>query len=199
MRRLVSKLCLIPILTLFVAVACDPGNPTAVELESSQPDPLLGSVGDGDPLVGYTLLKDPLLPENTSLSESKLIAQGGGSVTVLGHTLTVPIGAVSQPTLFTVEVLPTGYVEVDLKATTASLLHGLIDVGSNGFDKPVQVSLTYSRATNVDQASQLQVLHLHGMTGYTTYTVLPSQVNTVSKTVSAELDHFSRYTLAYPE
>lgn len=196
MLRSLKKLALLPILLLAVT-ACDPsdgGQPTP-----TSPEPLLGSLLGSDSEQKFTLLQDPLLPGITSaLSESALIGYGGGSLGLLGHTITVPKGAVTEPTLFTLTVLPTGYVEVDLRATVTSLL-GTIDVGSRGFKKLVPVSLTYSRATNVSDPSKIKVLRIHSLLGYDDYEVLPTTVNYTAKTATAKLDHFSRYTLAIPD
>ena len=194
------KHSIVLVLTLFVAVACERAAPTATELTSGEPDELLGGLLGGSQVPGYTLVKEPLLPNLSELKISKLIGLEGGSLQLLGHTVQVPLGAVTKPTLFTLVVLPTGYVEVDLGATTLSLL-GLIDVGSQGFGgKLVPVTLSYSRATNVSSANapKLKVLRLNGLIGYRDFQVMPSQVNTTTRTVRTELDHFSRYAVAYP-
>src|SRR5690606_21121475 len=104
--------------------------------------------------------------------------------------LTVPLGAVSQPTLFVLTVLPTGNVEVYLLGTRSTLL-GLLNIGSLGFSEPVPVTLTYSRSTNVTDPSKLFVLRAKGLFGQPQ--PLPSTVDTVTQTVTADLDHFSRY------
>lgn len=205
MRWYINKLFLIPVLTMFVAVACERAAPTATELDPGTPDELLGGlVGGllgGNAIPGYTPVKQSLLPGLSDLKLSKLIGVEGGTISLLGATVVVPLGAVSEPTLFTVTLLPTGYVEVDLGATTVSLLGGILDVGGKGFEKLIPVSLSYERATNVSsaKASQIKVLRVHGLLGYKSFEVMPSKVNTSTKTVHTELDHFSRYLLAVPD
>ena len=199
MLRSLKKLALLPILLLAIT-ACDPTDGgDALTTAPSSPDPLLGSLLGGSSVQNYTLLRDPLLPGIVgSVSTGSLIGFNGGSISLLGHTVTVPVGAVTQPTLFTIVVLPTGYVEVDLTATLTSALGSVFDVGAKGFLKPVPVSLTYSRATNVTDPSRIKVLRVKSLIGYGTYEVMPTTVNTTAKTANTKLDHFSRYTLAVP-
>jgi hypothetical protein len=163
----------------------------------TEPQELLGGLLGGNKVQDYTLVKAPLI----SLSEvsiSGLIGVQGGQITLLGHTLTVPAGAVDQPTLFALTVLPTGYIEVDLEASLRSLLGGLLDVGGDGFLKPVPVTLSYAAGTNVSDPRRLVILRVNSLLGYSKYEVMPSRVNLTGKTVSTELDHFSRYVIAMP-
>jgi hypothetical protein len=198
MIRNLRKLALVPVLLLAITACEKSADPIAAVAPSDEIDPLLGGLLGGTQPAGYVLVKDPLLSGLTSaLSTGQLIGFGGGSITLLGHTLTVPAGAVTSPTLFTLTVLPTGYVEVDLLATVNTLL-GVLDLGSKGFAKPVPITLTYSRGTNVGTHTNLKVLRVKSLLGYGTYEVMPSTVDTTNKKVTAPLDHFSRYTLAYP-
>ena len=144
-------------------------------------------------------MRDPLLPGILqAVSTNGIIGVNGGEITLLGHTLTVPAGAVSHPTVFTLTVLPTGYVEVNLTATLTSVLGLVLNVGGDGFLEPVPVSLSYARATNVTDPSKLTIVHVPGLLGYRNMEPVPSQVDTVHKTVHANLEHFSRYSLAMP-
>jgi hypothetical protein len=200
MMRILRKLAFVPVLLLAVTACERETDPIAAVAPSAEIDPLLGGLLGGTPPAGYTLVKDPILSLSgitTSVKTSAIIGFNGGSISLLGHTLTVPVGAVTSPTIFVMTVLPTGYVEVDLLATVNTLL-GVLDVGSKGFAKPVPVTLTYSRATNVGTRTNLKVLRIKSLLGYGTYEVMPSTVDTYNKNVTAPLDHFSRYTLAYP-
>jgi hypothetical protein len=58
--------------------------------------------------TSYTLVHDVLPLPVPNLNVSSLIGIGGGSISVLGHTLTVPSGAVTSPTLFTMIALTDG-------------------------------------------------------------------------------------------
>ncbi len=169
-------------------------QPTPTETELLGLGGLLnGLLGGGPSQIGeYTLVKERLaLPLDLDLS--KIIGINGGSLSLLGHTITVPAGAVDRPVLFTLIVARPGYVEVELDATISGLFGRIIDVGGNGFDEPVDLTLSYSRATNVDDPSRLVILRrLPGGA----IEEMPSTVDTQRKTVTAQLDHFSRYCLA---
>ena len=128
---------------------------------------------------------------NADLSLSQVIGINGGSVSLAGHTITVPAGAVSVPTIFTITLANNGYIEVDLTAVVNTLL-GTVDVGSDGFDTPVTLALTYARATNVSDPSRLKIIRLNPNGKHE---ILPSTVQTGPLTVKAELDHFSRYAM----
>jgi len=196
MRNAWKRLLFVPLLLAAALTGCD--APNRPSLYPSQPEPLLGSLLGGT-TAQYTLVREPLLsPVSQILSTSGLIGINGGSITLLGHTLTVPSGAVTQPTLFVLSILPTGYVEVELEASVSSLLGTVLNVGGQGFLKPVPVTLTYSRATNVSDPRKLKIVHLKGLLGYKEMVVLPTRVDLEKKTVTADLEHFSRYAIAIP-
>lgn len=198
MRRYWKNLLFVPLIVAGVLAGCETTDSASITAPSEQPAEILGLLGGGTS-SGYTLLRDPLLPGLVnSISTSALIDLNGGSITLLGHTLTVPAGAVSKPTLFTLTVLPTGYVEVNLTATLSSVLGLVLNVGEDGFDKPVPVTLSYARATNVKDPSKLTIVHLKGLLGYRQIEAVPSRVDTAGKTVTADLEHFSRYSIAMP-
>lgn len=192
MRSFWKRLWVLPVLVVTALVGCEVGNRSPMEvLPASQPVLSEQTVGSN-----YTLVEESLPEITEAVSASTLIGASGGRVELLGHSLSVPAGAVTEPTLFTLTVLPTGYVEVDLRATVTSLLGEAIDVGGEGFRKPVTVSLTYSRATNVPDPSRLTVVWKK--TGYDNLQAVHSKVNVEKQTVTAELGHFSEYILAYP-
>ena len=127
------------------------------------------------------------------LDLTKIIGIKGGEITVLSHTLAVPRGAVLEPTAFRMRVAPTVRVEVELTAVIEKA-GSVIDVGSDGFEKPVSLSLSYARATNVKDPSRLKIVLLND--DGSIKEVLPSTVDTKKKTVTAKLPHFSRYAMA---
>lgn len=143
---------------------------------------------------GYRLVEERLGLELGDLQASNVIGLEGGTVHLLGHKIYVPLGAVNQPALFTIRVVTNGYVEVDLTALGGP--GGLIDIGANGFAVPVKLTLTYARASNVSSPARLVVLRKLGAGYFGAYEVMPSTVNPGSKTVEAELDHFSSYVMA---
>jgi hypothetical protein len=126
------------------------------------------------------------------LELTKIIGLRGGELSLNRHTLDVPRGAVLVPTAFTMKTNASGPVQVELRATIG-FLFGILDVGSNGFLKPVELSLSYAKATNVSYPSHLKIALLND--DGSIREILPSVVDTQKKTVSAKLPHFSRYAM----
>jgi hypothetical protein len=198
-----KKLALAPVLALSLSLAACEQVQEPLAPQPGTPDPVLGGLLSGGRIGSYALVREPLLSGLADLRLSKLVGVDGGELTLLGHTLRVPAGAVPTPTLFTLVVLPTGYVQVSLDATLSTAT-GLLNVGSEGFLRPVPVTLTYSRATNVADPSKLKVVRLAGPLGLFgaltgKYQIMPSAVDPAAQTVTAELEHFSDYALVVPE
>lgn len=102
----------------------------------------------------------PLAPEEASLasssaalvecpisetrSTSATIDLLGGTVSLDGHSITLPAGAVLLPTQITLTVPASNYVEIDIRAN---------DLESFEFQEPVSVVLSYDRCTrsNLDK------------------------------------------------
>lgn len=192
MRFLRSLPRLLAALLVFVSVAgCDRADSGQ---SPTGPQQLLGL----NSLSGYTIANDPIVPRllDQPLSIAAWVGKEGGTLTILGHTLTVPAGSVLQPTLFTMQVLPSGQVELHFTALAESLLGRILNVGTQGFEKPVVVTLTYERSTNISDPTKLIVLREKGLFGRPE--PLPSRVDLENKTVTARLDHFSRYFVALP-
>jgi hypothetical protein len=145
----------------------------------------------------YTANQITVIKETTTwglpLSVQSLIGLLGGVLNLNGHSLLVPKGAVTVPTLFIMSTPNTSDVDVDLLALLPTLLGKLLNVGERGFAKPVTVTLSYGRAYNVTNASRLFIVRKlpDGR-----YEKMPSTVDPVRKTVSAQLDHFSKYCMA---
>lgn len=116
-----------------------------------------------------------------------VIGLDGGILTLQQHALVVPAGAVLVPTGFKMELIPNDHVMVDLGAYVLGQ-----DVGEKGFEKPVTLTLSYANA-NVKDPSKLYILR-YNENGQ--HEKLPSVVDPVKKTVSAQLDHFSKYCMA---
>jgi hypothetical protein len=171
---------------LAVATGCEPSTaPTlpepsgpALSLESS----------------GYRLIESPLPEGLPAIEVSKLIGLSGGSLHLAGHSIEVPEGAVSVPTLFTLSLVTDGYVEVELTAVVSSISGSVLDVGGNGFGgSTVALTLSYAAATNVGDPDDLLILRMlkDGQVEALDVVVEPN-----GKRVTAQLDHFSRYCLA---
>lgn len=118
---------------------------------------------------------------------SGVVSVAGGVLELDGHSLTVPAGAVSMPTLFTLTVVPGDDIVVDLRAIDVAT--GL-DVGGRGFALPVQLALSYAGSTVSDPSRLVIVRILAGGDE-----VLPTTVDTTRRVAWTDLDHFSRYGL----
>jgi len=182
-------------LAIVVALAttsCDRG-PVAPEIPADPQAGLIGNLLNG--LTGssspFQLVTDPLSLTLGNLAATKIIGPAGGSISLNGHSIVVPAGAVSLPTLFTMTAITDGHITVDLSAV-AWLLGRLIDVGERGFSKQVTLTLSYANNTSITDPSRLVIVHLNGSRSE----VLPTTVDTVNKTASAKLNHFSKYCLA---
>ena len=182
--------------TLILASCADSAGPESESVSPVQPQ--AGLISDAlnllkaPPPSEYTLITEPTLLGDLDLS--KLIGLNGGTITVAGITLTVPKGAITVPTLFTVAALPTSVIDASLTATTTNLLGLVTDVGSIGFKKPVTITMSYARATNVKDPSKLFLVYYDYANNK--LVKLPSVVDTRNKTVSAQVDHFSKYGMA---
>ena len=189
---------------LFVVASCDqarPGNESPLA-PSTETVPQSGLVGDllspvtdllrPPPPGPFTLITEE--PRIGDLDLTKLITVSGGVVSVAGITIDVPAGAVTAPTLFTVLALPTPTIDASLTALVPQLFGRVLNIGEIGFRKPVTITMSYARATNVVDPSKLVIVYYNY--DENKLEALPSTVDTVRKTVSAQTDHFSKYGMA---
>lgn len=219
MKRL--KRSVLTVLIACAALSCAPDSrtdsplgPDPVEQQSSSTQDSAQAGREGAELtpldassiesLGYTVITEPRqttssllgwLVKTVETTLARLLGSDGGILAVLGHAIDVPAGAVSEPTLFSMTVIQNGYVEVELTATPKSLLTSLFfwrRVEEVKFAVPVELSLSYARATNVTDPTRLRIMRVmpDGR-----HEVLPSVVDEDRRTVTAELDHFSRYCL----
>lgn len=109
----------------------------------------------------------------------------GGTIELDGHVLTVPPGSVRGLTTFTLRAVPNGGIEVELGATSQGGQPN--DVGSQGFDRPVRLALSYASANGVDPEDLVIVRVDDGE---------PQETHvSANGTVAADLTGFSRYRL----
>ena len=118
---------------------------------------------------------------------SGMINRQGGTLSYAGYTLVVPRNSVLHPTVFTLHTLSTGFLEVELTATsTGSKTEN--DVGNRGFSVPVLLSIPVG--SDVDPASVLVAwVRPDGL-----LEAMPSTVD--GNVVTGRLTHFSQYTAA---
>ncbi len=115
--------------------------------------------------------------------EQKVIGPGGGTLRVNGHVLSIPAGALSR--------------NVTISATAPSGYVASVDFEPEGlqFARPAKLTLDYS-------SCPLGRLQLFKHVAYTTdnYTIidlLSSLDNILTMKVSTDLNHFSRYAVAW--
>lgn len=177
------------LLALAALLSCTPDRGEHASPVEAVPAAQMGTAAS---VTSYYRITEVLPDQVPTLELAEVIGVLGGEIRLMGHTLTVPAGAVSEPALFTLRIVNNGYIEVDLTAVAEGLLGGLVDVGAAGFDKPVPITLTYARATNVSDPQRLKVMRLNDDGRHE---ILPTRVNEAGLTITAELDHFSRYCM----
>lgn len=196
MSRHPMKLLSLPaVLALVLFSSCEPGGGPGLNAPTG---PLFEEAIEDESGANYSLVEGRIPSDILDLNVSKEIGIEGGSLKLAGHTLTVPAGAVDEPTLFTMTLVTNGFVEVDLSATIPGALGNLVDVGERGFNVPVTLSLTYGYASNVEREEEgkLFILRLLGDYESPEHEKIESRVVSEGKTVTVELDHFSKYCLA---
>jgi hypothetical protein len=91
-------------------------------------------------------------PTNSTVSTQSLVGILGGTVTLGGTKISIPAGALTLPTLITVTVPASQYMEIDVRAN---------DLTSFLFQEVVTVTIGYSRCTRSDiHQALLSVWHI---------------------------------------
>ncbi len=106
-----------------------------------------------DVSAGRTLLQ---CPTSQSASAVGLLGLLGGVVSVGGHSVALPFGAVSLPTLITLRAPASSHVEIDVTAN---------DLPSFIFGRPVSITIDYSRCpAEATAGATLTVWHIDPLT-----------------------------------
>ena len=91
-------------------------------------------------------------PTTTSLTTQAVVGPLGGTVSLGATTVAIPSGALSAPTLITLTIPASEYMEIDVRAN---------DLLSFVFNKPIGVRIDYSRCDNpVLSTAKLSVWHI---------------------------------------
>jgi hypothetical protein len=84
-------------------------------------------------------------PTTTTLRTQELIGLGGGLVDLAGTTIAIPDGALRLPTLITLTIPASEFMEIDVRANNLT---------SFLFREPIAVRLDYSRCTDPTLATR---------------------------------------------
>jgi hypothetical protein len=118
---------------------------------------------------------------------SALINRQGGTLSYGGYTLVVPQNSVRHPTVFTLHALATGYLEVELTATSTGSKEPN-DQGRQGFSVPVRLTIPVGTP---EEGVEYVVAWVRpdGV-----LEAMPSTLD--GSSVTGRLTHFSQYTAA---
>lgn len=180
MRRSAAAVLLLPLLLW----SCDSADTPTGALASPSSGPALSTTGSS-----YYVVKGN--DGDTGLT-AVVIGPEGGVLKIGEHELSIPADAVSEPTVFSMSVADPEHIRVNLSATRISSSGELVNVGKAGFLKPVQLTLSYSTATEPVNDGELLVLWARSDG---TLEAQPTTVDPATKRVKADLGHFSGYLI----
>lgn len=165
--------------------SCRPDSgPTGVSVTPTPPvsgDLVSGVVSTTTGLVGRLgLLRCTPLPDVTS---SAVIGPAGGRLQVGQYSLQVPAGALAQPVQISAEQLP------DTVNSVRFTPEGL------RFARPAVLTMTYANCNLLGRILPKRIAYTSDNLQILTY--LLSLDNLFSKTVTGQVNHFSRYAVAW--
>ena len=134
--------------------------------------------------AGATLVE---CPASESFEASRVVTGLGGSVSVGGTTITLPVGAVRGPTKVTLRVPASNYMEIDVGAN---------DQEHFTFAAPVSITISYARCTrtNIDKAP-LTVWYVDPVTR-ALIAPMGGVDDKAARTITFTTDHLSGYIIA---
>jgi hypothetical protein len=172
-------------LLLVAGTSCSTDNATAPAAAPETTSPELGLFDNGG-LLGTGLLKGLLycrpLPAAT---KSQSIGPNGGTINVGPHSLVVPRGALSQTITITAEVVSDSVNSVRLLPEGLRFNRG----------KPARLTLSYANCSLVSRLLPKKIVYTNERLRI--LDILLSIDNILTQKVSASLEHFSRYAVAY--
>jgi len=165
--------------------SCRPDvSPTGVSVTPTPPvsgDLVSGVVSTTTSLVGKLgLLRCTPLPDVRS---SALIGPAGGSLQIGQYTLQVPAGALAQPVQISGEQLP------DTVNSVRFAPEGL------QFARPATLTMTYANCNLLGRLLPKRIAYTSDNLQILSY--LLSLDNLLSRTVKGQVNHFSRYAVAW--
>ena len=179
-------------LLLLAGVSCAAGDSNPMGPEVAQPveqpslllDDLLGGVGDalGSTVGGILKVTDLLTcTQQKYVVVSQTVGPKGGKITVGEHTLVIPEGALSRKTSITAE---------QMRGSTNSVRFSPEGLQ---FEKPATLTMSYKNCILVLLPKKI----VYTTEKFEILEVLRSLDLFQRRTVTAPLDHFSRYVIAY--
>ena len=146
---------------------------------------------------------DPTLlacPTADSVSASGVIDNTGGTIEMNGASIRIPPGAVAGPTVFTLTLPPSGYMEVRIEATSWTP-DSTTPIGLDGrpafvFQRPVAVAIDYSRCADVPDDQLLQAWFLDAETK-APLEHMPGADIRLTHIYFLNTSHLSTYALSY--
>jgi hypothetical protein len=166
---------------------------TSCDRMPTEPDMRPESRSLNSPAGVLTPVRSRTLPVDLSRRTiSSTIGSAGGRLKIAGHSLVVPAGAVDYPTIFTMTVLRTGFIEVELSAL--SLPPSGPPVPLTTFNSSVFLTLSYNRSPDLSSKdpTRFVIVHVDG----SNLLPIPDRVFPASNRVKGRLTHFSRYMMA---
>ena len=174
--------------TLFVVTACSDASQIAgPDASTSAVEARTAATQTSSPLASSAQLL--VCPSSQSFTATAIIGREGGTLSVGGATMTLPRRAVNRPTLFTMTVPASQYVEVEIVAENRPHFN---------FDKRVSITLDYSRC-GADAAADSKPLAAWHIDPSSKRLIeqMPGRDDRRSNSVSFGTDHLSGYALAW--
>ena len=127
-------------------------------------------------------------PTTISQTTQAIIGPLGGTLSLDGTTIGIPSGALTEPTLITLTIPASPYMEIDVRAN---------DLLSFVFNKPIGIRLDYSRCTDPALDTQrLSVWHIDTQTKDLLENMGGTD-NKASNTIDFSTGHLSNYAIAF--
>jgi hypothetical protein len=167
-----------------LASSCTSGDgPTAPGSSSPSPSALLGGtgglLGTG---VGQGLLSCTPLPYS---QVQQTVGAAGGTINVGPHTLTVPAGALDTAVTIIAEVLSDSVNSVRFQPEGLTFAAG----------KPARLTMSYANCSLLGQLAPKQIVYTTDLLQILEWLV--SLDDPLHRRVSANVEHFSRYAIAW--
>ncbi len=142
------------------------------------------SAADQDP----TNVQLVVCPTTVTRSTQAIIGPVGGILSLDGTVIGIPSGALSAPTLITLTIPASEYMEIDVRAN---------DLLSFVFNKPIGIRLDYSRCTNpVLPSASLSVWHIDAQTKALLENMNGTD-NKAGRFIDFTTGHLSNYAIAF--